>query len=224
MTEESRNFKDPTLITKFLIYIIYINIILAVASLISDAIELQFILQVKNNFFASVPQLTEAAESNDTRQAIVGMFQALLGLPCSILLLIWIYRASHNTRALGADDMSFTPGWSVGWYFIPVFNFWKPYQAMKEIWKASSAPDSWKSIKTSTLLYWWWTLWIIYILTAQVASQLVTYGTEINTFLTANILTILCNATSIPLFLVFLKIVDIIYRNQISNAKALYLI
>ena len=47
------------------------------------------------------------------------------------------HRANYNARQLGAADMRFTPGWAVGWHFIPIAWFWKPYQAMTEIWRAS---------------------------------------------------------------------------------------
>ncbi len=53
--------------------------------------------------------------------------------------------------------MIFTPGWSVGWYFIPVANLWKPYQVMKEIWNVSH-----KCLATGhSVLGWWWALWLL---------------------------------------------------------------
>ena len=57
--------------------------------------------------------------------------------------------------------MAFTPGWVVGWYFIPIAWFWKPYQAMREIWQASVSPADWKQQVGSPLLVWWWALWIL---------------------------------------------------------------
>jgi hypothetical protein len=53
--------------------------------------------------------------------------------------------------------MSFTPGWSVGWYFIPIACLFKPYQAMKEIWEISHKNQS----GTSSTLGLWWALWLI---------------------------------------------------------------
>ena len=73
-------------------------------------------------------------------------------LSTGILVLTWIHRANHNARQLGADDMRFTPGWAVGWYFVPIAWFWKPYQAMKEIWLASANPSDWRGRPVSPLL------------------------------------------------------------------------
>lgn len=56
--------------------------------------------------------------------------------------MMWTFRAAHNLRALGALALKTTPGWAVGWYFVPIANLWKPYQAGIEIWQASQSPFS----------------------------------------------------------------------------------
>ena len=77
------------------------------------------------------------------------------------LVLRWIYRANYNSHQLGATDMAFTPGWAVGWFFVPIEWFWKPYEVMKEVWQTSSDPlGDWKTQIAPRLLGWWWALWI----------------------------------------------------------------
>jgi len=78
----------------------------------------------------------------------------------AVLVLVWIHRANYNARALGATGLKMTPGWAVGWYFVPIAWFWKPYQAMKEIWQASIDPKHWWRQGGSPLLSWWWGLWL----------------------------------------------------------------
>ena len=80
-----------------------------------------------------------------------------------VLFCIWIFRANQNARALGAQGMKFSPGWCVGWFFIPIMNFIKPYQAVREIWRASSSDEAiaWDSVQTPLLLKVWWTLWVL---------------------------------------------------------------
>ena len=67
----------------------------------------------------------------------------LVTIPLSIftliLFLIWFYRAYRNLPALGATELRFTPRWAVIWWFIPIFNFWKPYQVTVEIMKSSDS-------------------------------------------------------------------------------------
>jgi len=89
------------------------------------------------------------------------MFAALFVLlVTSIIVLRWIYRASVNAHTV-ADDLTVSPGWAVGWYFIPIANLWKPFQAMKETWLASHFGANWSGGEASDLLNWWWGLWIL---------------------------------------------------------------
>jgi hypothetical protein len=82
-------------------------------------------------------------------------------LAIPVLVLRWIYLASANAHALVGDGMRFKPGWAVGWYFIPVANLWKPYQAMKEIWQVSSGRPDWKKMPAPAVMRWWWGLWLL---------------------------------------------------------------
>ena len=77
-----------------------------------------------------------------------------------VLVPVWTRRASHNARQLGACDMTFTPAWAAGWYFLPPGLLWKPYQVMTEIWQASVDPTDWKGQRGSPLVGWWWALWL----------------------------------------------------------------
>ncbi|MDW8262007.1 MAG: DUF4328 domain-containing protein, partial [Phycisphaerales bacterium] len=79
-----------------------------------------------------------------------------------IAFLMWTYRANINCRAFGAAEMRFSPGWSIGYHFIPALNLVRPYLAMKEIWQASTNPSNWKQQPGSALLRWWWALWILH--------------------------------------------------------------
>jgi hypothetical protein len=80
-----------------------------------------------------------------------------------ILFCVWVYRANRNARALGARGMRFTPGWTVGWFFVPIMNLFMPYQAVKEIWQTGDprrGPDDWKT-GGSTLVGAWWGFWLL---------------------------------------------------------------
>src|SRR4051812_9992979 len=77
-----------------------------------------------------------------------------------ILVGRWIYRASANAHAL-SSEMTISPGWAVGWYFIPIANLFKPFQAMREIWMASHFRGNWHGEPSPSLLTAWWGLWIV---------------------------------------------------------------
>ena len=82
-----------------------------------------------------------------------------------VLFLMWLYRASRNLQPLGSYDQRFSPGWAVGWWFIPIMWFFRPYQVVAEVWRGSN-PDvlsdvDWKRGSVSAVLGWWWGLWIV---------------------------------------------------------------
>lgn len=75
---------------------------------------------------------------------------------------IWIVRANKNVRALGARELSTTPGWALGYFFIPILNLWKPKTAMNQLWFASQNPSTWngKPKEKTQVVDKWWGLWI----------------------------------------------------------------
>ena len=72
----------------------------------------------------------EEIDSSDTRQALIGFLQIGIYLVLSILFLRLLSRANRNARALGASGMEFSPGWCIGWFFVPIMTLYKPYKAV----------------------------------------------------------------------------------------------
>ena len=90
----------------------------------------------------------------------VGSVVALLGLLFTAILVgIWIFRAMSVAHRL-TPSLTISPGWAVGWYFVPFASFWKPYEAMREIWGGSFARQGWESEVHAPLLGWWWAFWL----------------------------------------------------------------
>lgn len=86
-----------------------------------------------------------------------------------IVFCFWTYKVVKNswTRSSVPGVQSVSPGWAVGYYFIPILYLWKPYGAMKEVWRTTF--DDSKS--TGILLLWWW-VWIFSNVIEQVASKI----------------------------------------------------
>jgi hypothetical protein len=98
------------------------------------------------------------AESQDARQRFVTAVELAAELTSMIVFFFWLYRASQNARFLGAEEMKYTPGWSVGWFFVPVAGLVMPYNVFKELWKASSpSPDgTTHEARAFPILGVWW--------------------------------------------------------------------
>jgi hypothetical protein len=105
---------------------------------------------------ASIPPAQ--AEAQDGRLRLLGVIEITLGLAAGIALLAWVYRASRNAHALGAEGMAYSPGWSLGWFFVPLANLVMPYRVLRELWKASTpgAGTHWRQAPVSSILGAWW--------------------------------------------------------------------
>jgi hypothetical protein len=96
-----------------------------------------------------------------------------------VTFLIWLHRAHSNLSALDAGNLEFTPGWAVGWWFVPFANLVKPFQVVREVWWESN-PDAdpnervflSASLRTApTYMGVWWAMWIIQNVVANITSR-----------------------------------------------------
>lgn len=218
--EQQTEFKNPTSLTKWTKWFLYAQVVIAVIAIISSMLEYQLLSDFENGVYTSQELAVAAGEASDARQGIVGIIQVLIFVVSGILILKWIHRANYNARQLGATDMAFTPGWSIGWYFIPIANLWKPYQAIKEIWKASSDPLNWKTQSVSSMLPWWWFFWIVSNMFGNASFRLVMRAEEINELIAANVVTQLSDVTGIPLSFIVIGIINKVHEMQMAHANA----
>ena len=136
---------------------------------------------------------------------MIGFIQIAIYIATGFLFLKWIHRANHNVRALGASGLQFTPGWSIGYYFIPIYNLWKPYQAMKEIWKSSKNPANWADETANPILSWWWFFWIVSGLVGNLSFRLSMRAEEISELLVANVVALIVDIVAISLSIIALE-------------------
>jgi hypothetical protein len=215
----STSFRDPTQLTRWLRYFLYASIAIDAIALFSDVLQYQLLSDFKLGIYSSGALATAAAEANDQRQKVIGLFQAGVAITTIILFAMWIYRANFNARSLGAQNMKFTPGWSVGYYFIPFLNLWRPYQAMKEIWKASKNPTSWESEERGAILPWWWFLFLIAGMFDNASFRTSMSAKEIHGLITSTGITIASNVVSILATIIALVLVGKIYEMQMSHVQ-----
>lgn len=155
-------------------------------------------------------------DASASRQSFFALLRLGLLMPLMVIFCCWIYRANANARCLGADDMNYTPGWSVGWFFVPFMNLFKPLKVMKEIWQAST-PDlkeSWQVQTVSALVPAWWALWLLSQFTGQAATRLSFNASSFDQLSTASTVMLVFDVIYIPLSVVILMIVRGIHENQ----------
>jgi len=101
---------------------------------------------------------------------LLGIAAATIGINivAIVLFLTWFHRAATNLRAFGQQGLEYTPGWCIGWWFVPFANLVKPFHAMKEVWRASD-PDAvgandfwaWRTSPLASTMGLWWGAWIV---------------------------------------------------------------
>jgi hypothetical protein len=219
-TDKPYLYKDLTKLTRWAKWLLWASVAISVISVISGIMEYRLLQAIAAGQFDSDAEMTAAAQANDLRQGIIGVAYIVLLLATSVVVLVWIYDANRNAHALGAAGMRFAPGWAVGWYFIPIFNLWKPYQAMKEIWKASADPGNWQAQPRSPLLPWWWFLWIVSCIVANAMFRYTLKAEELDELINASGISIASDALDVPLDLVLIAIIDRIWRMQAGHKAA----
>ena len=96
---------------------------------------------------------------------------------------LWLYRVAANVAAFGAAWVRVSPGWAVGWNFVPVANLWMPYLAMADISRASLSPETGDSDPVPTAVKTWWTLWIISNVLSFISGFLAPLGYETSAYI-----------------------------------------
>jgi hypothetical protein len=140
---------------------ILFGILLVLSLVLGTCLLLNCAALQKNLNPAGDPELPDAAVA--LTQLGAGVLWFLFYLITGIVFLVWISRANANAHALGANDMSITPGWSAGWFFIPFANLVKPFINVREIWNASDSDprDVSASGSAPLIVTAWWCLWIL---------------------------------------------------------------
>jgi hypothetical protein len=106
---------------------------------------------------------------------LVSLLLSAVSLGTDIVYLLWTHQAAKNVRAFGQQMLEFTPGWAVGWWFVPFANLWLPYKALREIWRASDpetvgAKDgtAWLSSPLPGLFPLWWSMYMLHSFVATI--------------------------------------------------------
>ncbi len=189
------SYADPTIRANFTKWFFIIGTIIEIAMTVTD--------------FFDTPYESEDFTAADGLIALLGLGYIPVWITGIVFFCMWKHRVCSNAYALGGMGKSLnpvTPGWAVGYYFIPIVSLWKPYQAMKEIWCASVDPE-----KSSTALTTWWIWWIGSGILGQVSFRMTLRGGDEDMLLVLDTIT---SVMAIPLLFAILKII-----REITNAQ-----
>ncbi len=141
------------------------------------------------------------------------LVNTLVSLATIVFFAMWIYRAAANVVAAGIAGFDFTPGWAVGWYFVPFANLVQPFRAMRQIWNASHAGGS-DLDRGDAILTLWWTVWLASNISANISIQMSFRATSTEMVSTSLYLGAISSVLSLILFVVGMRLVERITEAQ----------
>ncbi len=150
---------------RLLLIALSICLMFDVLAVLSDFSERQILIVLLGDDSATL-SLQQMADESDTRQAIIGLAQVFVFVMTSILFMRWWHRAYRNLNSLTDQKLRWSPGWAVGYWFVPILCLIRPYQIAKDIWIGCTPSDS-KSYTThenlspsTTIVSMWWFVWV----------------------------------------------------------------
>jgi hypothetical protein len=103
----------------------------------------------------------EELASHEMRGSLLTWPSIAASLGATVFFFIWNYRVYKNLFSLRADQIRFSPAGAIGWYFCPIINLWKPFQAMQDIQRGSAPEHVARSPqRMSIFVLFWWIVWV----------------------------------------------------------------
>lgn len=87
----------------------------------------------------------------------------------ALTFIAWLHRVRINARAFGSRRFRYSRVWVPIGFLIPGLNFFRPFQVVSEIWRASDpraieTPLEWKTARLSPLVPSWWAALVVSVL------------------------------------------------------------
>ena len=183
--------RDPAFLARVLVPSLCVYAATAAVNIVAGAIQVGSLAQMPPGAPMSLAESTVGGPFNEILYTVSNLGVLAAFLLAGFLTLKWIYRSSRNAHAIeqavarrGSSDPSFrrdmsvSPPWAVGWFFVPIAFLWKPFEALRETWQVSTDPVAWTFVLIPNLLRWWWGLWLLENILGNVALRLsLSFGT-----------------------------------------------
>lgn len=165
------------------------------------------------------------AERNDSRVAIVGYLYLIFFVSSIFLIGRWFFVSTKINHLSGIKELNISPGWSVGWYFIPFANLVMPYRSLKETFKASFNSEEWQNNRVPYDFPIWWATHLIGNVVSNVSLRMYLALDETFTYEQLNQISyidIVADVLLIVNAIFLLRIINIIYHNQKDKSFQLH--
>ena len=153
----------------------------------------------------------ESATINDIIVRLIAILNALAYIISGIVFIQWFRRAYYNLHQK-VDHLTFSDGWAAGSWFVPIITLFRPYNIMKELYEETDRFLFHKHIEvreklTTSILGWWWTLWIISGILGQIVFRSSYNAKTLEQLTFATMMNMISVLVAIPLCLVTIKMI-----------------
>lgn len=137
-----------------------------------------FFVEVSIRLRRALSAVTVTGTGPEVRMYVMPVLRSPLALAlgpvviaAEVLWLIWQHKVNADLWARGVEGLRFTPGWSVGWWFVPFANLIQPFRAVRELSRrvgrtGSPGPVEPPAVGDGTLSAWWGSMLLHWLLTA----------------------------------------------------------
>lgn len=104
-------------------------------------------------------------------EGLVGLATLVIALGTMITFLMWLHLAVRQALALEIE-VGVTPGWAVGYWFIPFSNLVRPYRTIRNLLGGLDGEEAVSSARVGL----WWGLWIGGNVLSQIETRMTISG------------------------------------------------
>jgi hypothetical protein len=200
--ERRDRFLPPYISTRFTAQVLTILLLLtAAASGLSAGFEISQI-----HFLSGIGSYTEVNEETRWAHTFIRnsllIFRLVLYGSIAVAFIAWLHRCRVNVRAFGCRRFRYSRIWAIIGFFVPILNFFRPYQVVSEVWRASDprgieTPVAWFTMPVSRYVLAWWVTLLASAFLEILAVGLVTHsGASIEDLFAARSIGVLVGITS----------------------------
>ena len=122
-----------------------------------------------------VPFDMSTLERIDLGISAIGIALIVTFFGAAFMVARFTFRAMRNLHTVGSKHADMSPGWAVGWYFIPFANLFKPAQGMSQIVHGTRHAIG-DVNDTNSGIPLWWTCWLMTNFSQTIADRIVRFS------------------------------------------------
>ncbi|WIG54473.1 MAG: hypothetical protein OJF61_000259 [Rhodanobacteraceae bacterium] len=135
-------------------------ILLGVGSVL-DVHGVSLLKKVAAHEFKDAPSMRASLHATAVDITLVHSLVVIFYILSCLSVLLWMYESFKILQTIKTRPLDITPGWAVGWWFVPIANFVMPCRAMLELWIGSDSSEDWIRTGFTIPVRIWWTLWLL---------------------------------------------------------------